>query len=326
MRRTLARRDRAGLARAPGLLVGITVLAAMSAGVTAATPGGPAGPVPGGAPGSGVIRGTVRNATTGAPVAGSPIQLVFIAGQSAEPAGTARSDAAGRFEFRQLPDGRYLITARHQGVSYATHAVLSGGAAEVTVRVYDASTLVPLRVSLLGMAVDVQRGFVRVNEVLHLQNPTTRTFLGDVTVALPDGARFIVYNDGFHQPRASGAAITDRLIVRPGGHQLAYTYSVRGDGDVSLNRRLSWPVDRLELFVAAPAEARSPRLQALPSVVGDDGRTFTRASGRAVPPGELTMVIAGVPPTRLWVAPAAAGLLAALLIAGLMVAISRTLA
>jgi hypothetical protein len=133
-----------------------------------------------------------------------------------------------------------------------------------------------------------------------------------------------VFNDGFHQPRAAGASITDRLIVRPGGHQLAYTYSVRGDGEVPLNRRLDLPVDRLELFVAAPAEARSPRLQALPSVTSEDGRTFTRASARAVPPGELVMTVTGVPSTRLWLAPAAAGSLAAVLVVGLMWAITRT--
>jgi hypothetical protein len=275
-------------------------------------------------PSGGTIRGVVRSGTTGAAVAGAPVQLVFIGSQGAEPLGEARSGADGRFSFSGLLDGRYLVTARWQGVSYAAHAVITGGTQlDTAVQVYDASPRVALRASLLGLAVDVQQGYVRVNEVVHLVNPSTRTFLGDITFPLPAGARFVVFGDGFHQPRVTGPAITDRLIVRPGGHQVAYVYAVRGNGEVSLARRLAMPVDRLEMFVADPAEARSPRLQGLPSVT-NEGQTYTRASGRAVPPGDLDLVIAGVPPLRLWAAPAAAGVLAAVLVVGLMWAIVRT--
>jgi hypothetical protein len=275
-------------------------------------------------PSGGAIRGVVRSGTSGLPVAGAPVQLVFIGSQGAEPVGDARSGADGRFSFAGLLDGRYLVTARWQGVSYAAHAVLTGGAqVDTGVQVYDASPRVALRASLLGVAVDVQQGYVRVNEVVHLVNPSTRTFLGDVTFPLPAGARFVVFGEGFHQPRVSGPAITDRLIVRPGGHQVAYMYAVRGNGEVALDRRVALPVDRLELFVAAPAEARSPRLQGLPSVA-NEGQTYTRASGRAVPPGDLALTIAGVPSLRLWAAPAAAGTLAAMLVVGLMWAVSRT--
>lgn len=289
------------------------VLAAAASVAVAPAVGGPAG----------TIRGSVRNAGTGAPVAGASLQLVSIAGQGAEPVAMTRADAQGRFAFTGLQDGRYLVTARYQGVSYAAHAVVSGGGAEVTVQVYEVAATLPLRISLLGMAVDVQRGYVRISEVLHLQNPTTRTFLGELTMPLPAGARFVIYNEGFHQPRATGASITDRLIIRPGAHQLAYTYSVRGDGEVALSRRLILPVDRVEMFVSAPAEARSPRLQALPSVTTEEGRTLTRASGRAVPAGDLAMAVAGVPSARLWLAPAAAGTLAAVLVVGLMWAIAK---
>jgi hypothetical protein len=275
------------------------------------------------APGGGTVAGLVRNATTGAPVADSPVQIVFISGQAAEPVGEARSDAGGRFAFAGLIDGRYLISARHQGVSYAAHAVVAGSApVDVTVTVYDVSPQVALRAALLGVAVEVRGGYVRVSEVVHLQNPSTRTFLGDLTFALPAGARFVVFSDGFHQPRGDGGAITDRLIVRPGTHQVAYQYSLRGDGEVSLARRLTLPVDRLELFVDAPAEARSARVQALPMVT-NEGRTYTRAGGRAVPAGDLELTIVGVPGARLWVAPVAAGMLAAVLIVGLMLAMTR---
>jgi hypothetical protein len=282
-----------------------------------------AAPAPAGAQSGGTIAGTVRNGTTAQPAAGAAVQLVFIGAAGPQAVGETRSDSSGRFAFRGLPDGRYLVTARHQGVSYAAHAVISGGAAqELVVHVFDASAGVSLLATLLGMAVEAYPGYVRVSEVVHLQNPEARTFLGDVVLALPRGARYVVFGDGFHQPRAEGARITDRLIVRPGAHQLSYAYSVAGAGEVALDRSLSFPVDRLEVFVAAPAEARSPRLQPLPAAT-EDGRTYTRATGRALPPGDLAIAVVGVPAHRWWRAPAAAVLLAGVLIVGLLAAAAR---
>jgi len=268
------------------------------------------------------ITGLVRNGTTGQPVADEMITLVFIGPQGPEGIGQTRSDADGRFAFRGLSDGRYLLQASHQGVSYAAHAVVSGAPVDLVVQVFDVSDRVPLRVALLGMAVDVQPGYVRISEVVHLQNPTSQTFLGPVAFPLPRGARFITFSEGLYQPRVEGAQILDRLIVRPGAHQVAYGYSVAGSGEVALDRRVPLPVERLELFTSAPAEVRSPRLQPLPTVT-NEGQTYTRASGRALPPGDLTMSVVGVPAVRTWLAPAAAGTLAGLLIIGLMWAIAR---
>lgn len=314
-----------GTVAACAILFAAAALAAVgvAAGMAGAAPV-PALPAAPAAPGGAAINGLVRSATTGTPVPDTPVQLVFIGAQGAEAIGQTRSGAGGRFAFTGLLDGRYLVTARHQGVSYAAHAVVAGAApVVVTVQVYEVSTQVPLRIAALGIAVDALPGYVRVNEVIHLQNPTTRTFLGDIRLPLPRGARYVVFADGFHQPRADGAVITDRLIVRPGSHQVSYAYSVGGGGEVSLDRTLPLPVDRVEMFVAAPAEARSPRLRPLP-IETSEGRVYTRASGRAVPAGELKLSIAGVPSSRLWLAPVAAGTLAALLVVGLMVAMART--
>lgn len=273
----------------------------------------------------GAISGMVRNVTTAAPAAGVPVQLVFIGAQGAEPVAQSLSDAAGRASFAGLADGRYLVTARYQGVSYAAHAVVTDGAkVDVAVKVYDASSNVPLRASLLGLVVDVMPGYVRVSEFIHLHNPTARTFLGDVVLPLPKDARYVTYAEGFHQPRVEAAGIKDRLVVRPGGHQVAYQYFVGGEGQVVLDRRLTVPVDRVEMLVAAPAEARSPRLRALPAAPHEEtGRTYTRASGRAVPSGDFSVAVTGVPSVGLWRAPVAAGLLAACLAIGLMWAIAR---
>lgn len=269
------------------------------------------------------ITGVVRNGTTGQPVAGEMITLVFIGPQGPEDTGQTRSDATGRFAFRGLADGRYLLQASRQGVSYAAQAVISGEATvDLVVQVFDVSDRVPLRVALFGMAVDVQPGYVRISEVVHLQNPTSQTFVGPVVFPLPRGARYITFSDGLRQPKVEGTQILDQVIVRPGALQVAYGYSVAGSGELALDRRLLLPVERMELFTSAPAEVRSPRLQPLPTVT-NEGQMYTRASGRAVPRGDLAMSVIGVPAPRMWLAPAAAGTLAGLLIIGLMAAIAR---
>jgi len=182
--------------------------------------------------------------------------------------------------------------------------------------VQNVSDRVAPRVALLGMAIDVQPGYVRISEVVHLQNDTSRTFHGNLTFPLPRGARFITFHEGLHRPVVEGDRIVDRLIVRPGSHQATYAYTVAGVGAIVLDRPLPLPIERLEVFTVAPADVRSPRLQSAPTVTREEG-VYTRASGRNVPAGLLPMTVVGVPAVRLWPAPAAAGTLAGLLILGL---------
>ncbi|MBM3469212.1 MAG: carboxypeptidase regulatory-like domain-containing protein [Armatimonadetes bacterium] len=271
----------------------------------------------GGAPAGGTATGLVRNATTGQPVPDAEVALVFIGPEGAVQVGRARSDARGRFAFSGLPDGRYLVQSVRNGVTYAVHAVIGGrGPVEVVLQVHDASDRVPLRISLLGIAVEARTGYVRVSEAVHLQNAGSQTFLGAVVFPLPLGAKYVTFHQGLHQPRVEAGAIVDRLIVRPGTHQVAYGYSVAASGEVDLGRRLPLPVERLELFTTDPAQARSPRLQQA-TPVPSEGQDYARATARAVPAGDMTLVVVGVPRVRLWPAPAAAAVLAGLLALGL---------
>lgn len=193
-------------------------------------------------------------------------------------------------------------------------AVLGGGPG--VVRAAAAPDRVALRVALMVVAIDVNRGYVRVSEVLNLENPTNETFQGDVALPVPDGARYITYHDGFVRPRLDGSRILDRLTVRPGAYRVAVAYSVAGSGDIPLSRSTVMPIERLAVFAAAPAQIRSSQLDPL-SPVTNHGQTYARAAGRAIPPGLLTLTVAGVPGVRSWPAPAAAGFLAVLLAIGL---------
>ncbi len=293
------------------LLLAALLLAGVPEGLVAAAPAG------------GVASGLVRHATTGKPVPGTEVTLLLVGPDGAVQAGRTRSDARGRFEFRGLPEGRYLVQCVRDGVTYAAHALVGSGMPQETViQVYDASDRVPLRLSLLGIAVEVRSGYVRVSEAAHIRNTGGATFLGRVILPLPAGARYVSFFDGLHAPGLEGGAIVDRLTVRPGTHQVAYGYSVAGSGEVDLGRRLPLSAERLELFVTAPAEARSPLLAQVPPLT-TGGRTYTRAAARAVPAGDLLLTVEGVPVLRQWPAPAAAATLAGLLTLGLAWAVLR---
>jgi hypothetical protein len=180
----------------------------------------------------------------------------------------------------------------------------------------------PLRAAFAGVAVEVYPGYVRVSEALHLHNGSKQPYVGEVHVGLPHGALFVTFHDGWQRPVLDGDRLRDRLTVPPGEYRLTYSYSVSGAGAVDLGRRVTVPIDRLETFTLAPAEMRGPALSNhAPSVAG--GRVFNRASARAVGAGTLALEIVGVPDAQRWPAPAAAAALAAVLGAGLVIAVGR---
>lgn len=275
------------------------------------------------APSGGALTGTVRNGTTSTPMPNTAVDLLLIGPQGPSGTGQTRTDKQGRFAFHGVPDGRYLLQVNHQGVSYATHAVLTGGTpVQVVLQVFDVSAQVPLRVTLLVLIIDVQAGYIRVSELVHLRNATSRTLLGGVSFSLPRGARYETFMDGFHQPRVEGARIVDNLVVRPGDHQLGYAYAIAGSGEIALDRPLAFAIDRLEVFATAPAEARATPLRQLPAETIEN-KTYTRASGTKIAAGDFVIAAIGIPSQRLWLAPAAAGALAAFLIVGLVWAVIR---
>jgi hypothetical protein len=295
------------------------VLAAVACTGTAAR--AVAGPAAGG-----TLAGVARRVTTGGVMAGAGVQLVEVTARGPRGMGEGRAGPDGRFAFHGLPDGRYLVQVLHQDVVYATHATLTGGArADVVIEAYDVAAGVPLRVTFVGAAIDVHRGYVRVSEIVHLRNATTRTFLGELRLALPPRAQFVTFHEGWHRPAVDGDRLRDRLTVRPGAYRLAYSYSVAGSGTVILDRPLAVPIDRVEVFVLAPAAVLGPALTAQPATM-NEGRLFNRASARSVAAGPLAMQVAGVPADARWQAPAAAGALAAALLIGLVAAALRAAA
>ncbi|MGH2402845.1 MAG: hypothetical protein ACRDGN_00130 [bacterium] len=175
---------------------------------------------------------------------------------------------------------------------------------------------------LLGIGIEAHPGYVRISEVLHLENPTARELSKEVTIPLPAGARFVTYHEGLFRPRVEADRIIDRMTIGPGMHRVVYAYSVAGAGEVDLGRRAAMPIDRVDVLSLAPTQVRSDVLAAAPPVTSQ-GRTYLRATGRLSAPGTLTLAVTGVPALRRWPAPAAAATMGAMLLIGLAVAMSR---
>lgn len=175
---------------------------------------------------------------------------------------------------------------------------------------------------LLGIGIEAYPGYVRVSEVLHLENSSTRVFSGDVTIPIPASAGFLTYHEGLFNPRVESDRIVDRMTIGPGAHRVVYAYSVVGSGTVNLDRPATMLIERVDVLALAPAGIRSDRLTAAPSV-SLRGRTYLRASGAVAAPGTFTLSVTGVPALRRWPAPAAAATLGAILLIGLAVAMVR---
>lgn len=179
-----------------------------------------------------------------------------------------------------------------------------------------------VRAALLGIGAEVHAGYVRVSEVLHLENTSTQAIAADVSIPFPSAARFLTFHEGLSQPRVEGDRIVDRLTLPPGLYRIVYAYTMGGAGEVALNRYLPMPIERVDVLTTAPAAIKSEGLTPLPPVTLGR-RTFLRASGRISTPGTLALAVTGVPASRHWPAPVAAAFLAGLLLVGLGHAAAR---
>jgi len=84
------------------------------------------------------IDGTVINKTTGQPVAGSTVTLIKAGAQGMQPAGSATTDAAGKFTLEGSTEGISLLQAVYENVNY--NKLLEPGASTTGVEIAVFST------------------------------------------------------------------------------------------------------------------------------------------------------------------------------------------
>jgi hypothetical protein len=145
--------------------------------------------------GPATLRGQVRQAETGQPVADAPVVLYALSQQGVPGLRRAVTDADGRFVFEGIsnaPDVAYLVGARFQDVPYPGERVVFAGAEErrVEIRVAPVTREVGgVRVVDRQLRLDPSGGRLGVSETLVVENP------GRATVYVPEAAR-----EGEHPP------------------------------------------------------------------------------------------------------------------------------
>jgi len=125
------------------------------------------------------IDGTVINKTTGQPVAGSTVTLIKAGAQGMQPAGSATTDAAGKFTLEGSTEGISLLQAVYENVNY--NKLLEPGAATtgVEIAVFSTSRNVKSATASQHMIlIEPVPGELRVRETIIYDN-ATKTTLAD---------------------------------------------------------------------------------------------------------------------------------------------------
>ena len=206
---------------------------------------------------AGAISGTVldRTADRSAP----KVEVILFRPGNPEPIDRAVSDAKGRFSFREVAPGDYLLGASHLGASYLRSGVrVAAGASESTADLYvyqsttDASAV---SVEEDHLILQPESDGARAIEIVVYNNAGNRTYLGETTPASPTGNRLVVPLPEGYKDLDGPEGISDRIAshtetgvdlalpLQPGRTQIAFTYRLPGGSfGMNLVRRFPFPV------------------------------------------------------------------------------------
>lgn len=264
---------------------------------------------------AGTLTGTVRNATTGRPVAGENVVMMELAASMATIA-TARTDTQGRYRLEHDSIGRMpvLVRVTYRGVNY--HANVPPTQTTADIEVYDATTDASVfDVASRFIVVQPNGPELLVGEEFLLHNhsqPPVAYFRPEGTFEffVPEGAHL---ND-VSAWGAAGMPTVQGTIAR-GGNRHAIAFPLRpGENGIRLSYELPYPGNRATLRVSSPYA--SPRVVVVaPPTVSIEGAGLAPAgseqgwslySREALPAGatfEFTVSGTAPPPSS----PAAGG-------------------
>jgi hypothetical protein len=172
------------------------------------------------------ISGTVTNATTGKPAAGTTVTLVDPMGGMAEVA-TTKSDAQGRFKFdAPAAQGPRLARAERSGVNY--FKMIPPGTTSVDLSVYDAASSVE---GISGAAdvvrLQVKDGMLEAGELFAIRNASNppRTLASPATFefVLPEGAVI----DGADAQAPNGQPISVKPEATKAKNHYAFSFALK---------------------------------------------------------------------------------------------------
>jgi len=209
------------------------------------------------------LNGTVTNATTGKPAAGTVVTLVDPLAGMAEVA-TAKADAQGRFSFNTpAAQGPRLARAERSGVNY--FKMVTPGTASVDLEVYDAATSVEgISGSADVLRMQAQGATLQAVELFAIRNESKppRTLASPATFefVLPDGAEI----DGADAQAPNGQPISVKtnpakeknhytfgFALKPGETRFQLAYHMPYSGKASFSPRLTRNFEHYVLVMPA---------------------------------------------------------------------------
>jgi hypothetical protein len=223
------------------------------------------------------LTGTVKNSTTGKPVAGDDVVLLKL-GEGMEEAGRTKSDSKGNFTFAvddaQTP---HLVRVIHQDVTY--HRMAPPGSTSVEVEVYDVAKKVDnIAVVADIMRVQVEQGQLEVTRAFAVQNTSKppRTQMNDRNLEfyVPAGAQIVqglATTQGGNTLKLDPVQERDKtrysfiFPLRPGVTQFQVAYQLPYTGSANIDPRPIYPLQHFVAimpksiqFVAAPGTNYQP--------------------------------------------------------------------
>ncbi len=245
-------------------------------------------PITGEAATSGVIEGSLHNATTGAPIGGARVKLYWAKGQEPQPERTATTGADGRYRFDRLLTGDdygYVVYTVFQGVEYTSERTALTNAkptATIPLRAYastnDDSAIRVKQVSTVVLDVNKESQAMFALQTYVFDNPTKRTFrpvvdgprgpMGLLRFSLPPNANQL---SAMGELSSREVIQTDRgfgtdLPLRPGQTEVSFTYQVPyrdPSGVLTFEMTMPYPTGEFRLMTPQKqARFTSPNLTA----------------------------------------------------------------
>jgi hypothetical protein len=176
-------------------------------------------------------------------------------------------------------------------------------------------------IGLLLIAVDVQRDYLRVSEALRVVNGGPPRKL-DLVVTLPAGAVYFTVHRGLWAPSLEESRFRGRLTIPRGISEFAYSYALPARSTEVLIRTFPLRVRRLEMVIRGRGAGLTASRGRTVEPLELGGEHLPRWEVRELDAGEpVRFFLTGLPVTRRWLPPAAAGAFALLLSGGFLAAL-----
>jgi hypothetical protein len=247
------------------------------------------------APGSGIITGTITNATTGAPVANASVTLGLFDGASLLEERNTATDVTGFYRFEGLstdPQAVYIARVEYpqDGLPYSSDlGTFAEGQATLAlpISVFETTTDASgVRADRVHYIVEFEPGRALIAELLVFGQSGNRAYIGDgegvLKFTLPPGATDLTIDEGElgedQRYVRTADGFVDRLPLAPGENvrQVLYRYALPYDGTaLDLERTIPYPATNVNVLVTDQGQqVTSPGLTDLGQRQTEQGSFF----------------------------------------------------